>query len=346
MTMNIDLNAYGPENVLVIAEAGCNHQGEPKLADALVDAAANAGADFVKFQTFDPARMIVPAAPKADYQLRATGNAESQYDRLVRLRLSRADHERLMARASERGVGFCSSVFDEPSLDLLLSLGVPLLKVPSGEITNLPLLQAVGNAGLPVILSTGMADLAEISEALEAMKNVPQVALLHCVSAYPSRMEDANLRAMETLRREFGLPMGFSDHSQGWELPLAAVAMGAAIIEKHITLDRTLEGGDHLASLEPDDFGRMTAAIRGIGTALGSGEKQCTEAEKNVRDVARKSVVTLTDIGAGEALGPENLGLKRPGTGMAPKHFEELCAMRAARPLGAHTLLSWSDVCK
>lgn len=339
-----DLNAFSPSRVFVIAEAGCNHNGDFALAERLVDAAAEAGADAVKFQAFRPELMITRNAPKADYQIRATGTAESQYDRLVRLRLDREQLAVLKARAEARGLLFCASAFDHPSLDLLVDLGSEFIKVPSGEITNLPLLRRTGTAGLPVILSTGMADETEIAAALEALAKAPQVMLLHCVSAYPSDWSEANLRAIPTLKQRFGLPVGFSDHSQDDRLALAAVALGAACVEKHITLDRSMEGGDHLASLEPGDFGRMVRTIRALGPALGDGAIRCMPSEENVRAVARKSVVAARPIATGHIIRESDLSCKRPGTGLSPALLNSIVGKTACRDIPVDAILDWSDL--
>ncbi|MGE4552508.1 MAG: N-acetylneuraminate synthase family protein [Desulfovibrionaceae bacterium] len=339
-----DLTAFSPSRVFVIAEAGCNHNGDFALAERLVDAAAETGADAVKFQAFRAECMITRQAPKAEYQIRATGTAESQYDRLVRMQLDRDQLASLKARAEARGLLFCASAFDEPSLDLLVELGSPFIKIPSGEITNLPLLRRTGAAGLPVILSTGMADEAEIGRALEALAGARQVMLLHCVSAYPSDWSEANLRAIPALAARFGLPVGFSDHSQDDRLAIAAVALGAACVEKHITLDRGMEGGDHLASLEPGDFGRMVAAIRALGPALGDGVVRCMPSEKNVRAVARKSLVAARPIARGQVLRKSDLACKRPGTGISPAQSHELVGRIAARDIAPDEILAWADL--
>jgi N,N'-diacetyllegionaminate synthase len=340
------LHELTPESALIIAEVGCNHNGDMGIAAELVAAAARAGADAVKFQTFEPSRMITRSAPKADYQLKATGAAESQYERLERLKLGKDEHHMLRQRCLEHGVRFCSSVFDWRDVDLLLELECAFIKVPSGEITNWPLLKAVGESGRPVVLSTGMANLGEIEWALDVLTRHSggEIALLHCVSAYPTRMEDANLRALDTLRAAFGHPVGFSDHSVGIELALAAVAMGAVIVEKHITLDRNMEGGDHKASLEPDAFESLVRTVRGLSRALGDGRKRCLDVETNVRDVARKSLVALGPLAAGEELTPANLGCKRPGTGVCCSQYERFLGARVTRGLEMDEFVTWNDI--
>ena len=334
------------DNVYVIAEAGCNHNGDFALAERLVDAAAATGANAVKFQTFVPERMITKGSPKADYQIKATGTAESQFDRLRRMRLSREQHLSLIKRCQDKGIAFSSSAFDHESLDLLAEFDLPFIKIPSGEITNTPYLEHAAGLGIPVVLSTGMSDLADIERALNALAKggVRDVVLLHCLSDYPSRWAEANLRVIATLQQTFGLPVGFSDHSQGIELPLLAVALGAVMVEKHITLDRTMEGGDHKASLEPEPFTRMVSCIRRLGPALGDGIKRCMDSERNVRDVARKSIVAGRGIPKGAVLGPDDLLCKRPGTGIPPYEMEKIIGLAAARDIAEDEMLSWTDL--
>lgn len=328
----------------VIAEIGCNHNGNMAIARELVQVAARAGADAAKFQSFDPAEMITVDSPKADYQIRATGSQESQYQRLQRLRLGVEQHEELQALCDSCGIIFCSSPFDRPSGELLLRMNVPFLKIPSGEITNLPLLRQLGSYGRPVILSTGMSNLGEIETALEALSGTDEIVLLHCVSDYPARWEDANLRAMLTLRQAFHLPVGFSDHTEGIELPLVAVALGAVVIEKHLTIDRNMEGGDHRASLEPPEFKAMVEKIRKVTAALGDGKKTCTPAEMNVRAVARKSLVTRRAVRAGNRLTEDDIAIKRPGTGIAPAFLPEIIGASARVDLPGGVLLRWSHL--
>ena len=328
----------------IIAEIGCNHNGDLNLARDLVQAAAASGADAAKFQSFDPDDMITVDSPKADYQIRATGTGESQYQRLQRLRLSVSQHEELQTWCQTCGITFCSSPFDRGSAELLQRLNVPFFKVPSGEITNLPLLRQIGDYRKPVILSTGMSDLWEIEAALEALSGTPEIVLLHCVSDYPARWEDANMRAILTLRQAFHLPVGFSDHTEGIELPLVAVALGAVVIEKHLTLDRNLEGGDHRASLEPAEFTAMVHKIRRLTVALGDGRKRCTPAERNVRAVARKSLVTRRPVRAGTRLTEDDIAIKRPGTGISPGLLPQVIGAVVREDLPGGVLLSWSHL--
>lgn len=336
--LRTDSSAY------IIAEIGCNHNGDLAIARELVQAAAASGADAAKFQSFDPDDMITVDSPKADYQLRATGTEESQYQRLQRMHLGVEQHEELQALCESYGITFCSSPFDQGSAELLQRLQVPFFKIPSGEITNLPLLRQIGSYGKPVILSTGMSNLGEIETALEALSGAREIVLLHCVSDYPARWEDANLRAILTLSQAFHLPVGFSDHTEGIELPLVAVALGAVVIEKHLTLDRNMEGGDHRASLEPPEFTAMVEKIRRLRAALGDGRKTCTPAEMNVRAVARKSLVTRRSIRAGARLTEDDIAIKRPGTGIAPAFLPEIigAAARVEIPIGV--LLRWSHL--
>ncbi len=327
----------------IIAEAGVNHNGDVALARRLIDAARDAGADAVKFQSFNPDALAAAAAPKADYQADRTGQAESQLDMLRRLALTPDAQRALAAYARERGITFLSSAFDNDSADLLVTLAVPLLKIPSGEITNLPLLRHVGGLGLPLILSTGMATLGEIEAAIAAVERAgtphDHITLLHCNTDYPTAAEDVNLRAMATLRQAFDVRVGYSDHTLGIEVAVAAVALGAAVIEKHFTLDHALPGPDHAASLEPAALGAMVAAIRTVEAALGTTRKTPTASELKNRDAARKSLVALRAIQAGERFGPDNVTAKRPGSGISPMRWDEVMGMLAPRDFAADELI-------
>jgi N,N'-diacetyllegionaminate synthase len=330
--------------VLIIAEAGVNHNGDLDMARRLVHAAAEAGADLVKFQTFVAAKIATAGAPKAEYQQATTGTAESQQDMIAKLELSRADHEALIAECDAAGIGFFSTGFDEESLDLLVDLGIDRIKIPSGEMTNLPLLRHAAAKGLPVILSTGMADMAEIDEALAALEagGVARndVTILHCNTEYPTPMADVNLKAMANIGAEFGVATGYSDHTMGIEVPIAAVALGATVIEKHVTLDRSLPGPDHAASLEPDELAAMVRAIRNIEQAIaGDGRKRPSLSEiKNIA-IARKSIVASRPIRAGEAFTADNLTAKRPGTGVSPMRWDEVIGRAAPRDFAADELI-------
>jgi len=320
---------------LVVAEAGVNHNGSLALALELVDAAAEANADAVKFQTFRTAEMMSRATPKAAYQLQGTSEEESYFDMGRRLELDEAAHTALAQRAREHGVTFLSTAFDRPSIELLERLGVPMHKIPSGEVTNLPHLRAIAALGKPVLLSTGMADLAEVEAAVAALVDAglprDRITLLHCTTEYPAPFADLNLRAIVTMRAAFDLPVGYSDHSEGILAPAVAVALGATVIEKHLTLDRGMEGPDHAASLEPDAFGEMVRAIRQVEAALGDGDKRPAASEMPNIAIARRSIVAARPIRAGEVFSQENLAAKRPGTGVSPMRWDEIVGQEATR---------------
>ena len=318
------------DKTFIIAEAGVNHNGSFELAKKLIDAAAEAGADCVKFQTFKADTIVSKSAKKADYQQKTTDAAESQYQMLKRLELSESDHRELQKYCRKKGIMFLSTPFDVVSIDFLDSLELECFKIPSGEITNLPYLRKVNSKHKPVIMSTGMATLNEIKEALAILKDC-KVSLLHCTTEYPCPYEGVNLKAMQTMRDAFHLPVGYSDHTKGIEVPIAAVAMGATIIEKHFTLDRNMEGPDHKASLEPDELKAMISAIRHIEAALGTGEKEPAECEKKNIAIARKSIVAKRAIKKGEILTEENLTVKRPGDGISPMKWDEVVGTVAKR---------------
>lgn len=351
---------------LIIAEAGVNHNGSLDRALALVDAAADAGADIVKFQTFRADALAASSAPKAAYQKRETGAGETQLDMLRRLELDEAAHHALLDRCRARGIRFLSTPFDLGSLDLLLRLDVPILKMGSGELTNAPLLLASARTQRPLILSTGMAGLAEVERALgvvafgyltpdaaptraafAATLSLPEawdvlrqrVSLLHCTTEYPTPYDQVNLRALDTLAAAFGLPVGYSDHTQGLEISLAAVARGATIIEKHFTLDRTLPGPDHKASLEPEELKALAAGIRAIEAALGDGIKTPRACELPNVAVARKSLVAARPIAAGEPYTADTVSIKRPGTGRSPFDYWDVLGQQAPRALDEGELL-------
>ena len=311
---------------LIIAEAGVNHNGDLELAKQIVKAAANAGADLVKFQTFTAERLAIDSAPKADYQNQTTDQKQSQFAMLRQLELTAEMHEQLIVYCSKQGIGFFSTGFDLQSVDYLASLGADRFKIPSGEITNLPYLRHVGAFGKPLILSTGMATLGEIEAALDACEiaGTPRsrITVLHCNTEYPTPMQDVNLRAMCSIRDAFGVAVGYSDHTLGIEVPIAAVALGATVIEKHLTLDRNWPGPDHKASLEPDEFAVMVRAIRNIEQAMGDGIKRPSPSEAKNKPIARKSLVAARSIKAGERFTPENLTAKRPGTGVSPMRWD------------------------
>jgi N,N'-diacetyllegionaminate synthase len=318
---------------LIIAEAGVNHNGDIELAKKLIDVAADAGADLVKFQTFSADRLVTQSALKAEYQVLATDKIESQHEMLRKLELTESMHHKLINHCTNRKIGFFSTGFDIESINFLASLGQELLKIPSGEITNLPFLQHIGGLGKKVLLSTGMSNMHEVAAALNALQlaGTPKnrITVLHCTSSYPAEMSDVNLRAMLSIQDEFEVEVGYSDHTLGIEVAIAAVALGAKVIEKHFTLDCNMTGPDHKASLEPDELIRMVAGIRSIEKALGDGNKVITQNEIQNRDVARKSIVASRDIQAGEVFTENNLTAKRPGTGISPMKWDEVIGTKA-----------------
>jgi N,N'-diacetyllegionaminate synthase len=333
-------------HTFVIAEAGVNHNGDLDLAMRLVDVAADAGADAVKFQTFKARRLVSGSAPKADYQKLTTDAAESQFEMLQRLELSDENHRQLFQYCAGRGIAFISTPFDESSADFLAALGVPLFKIPSGEITNIPFLAHVAKIGLPIIVSTGMAYLGEVEAAVRTIEDAgnSRLALLHCVSNYPAAASDANLRAMYTMSNAFGLPVGYSDHTEGQEVALAAVALGACIIEKHFTLDRELPGPDQSSSVEPDELAALVRGIRTVEAALGHGRKEPAPSEANTMAVARKSLVASRNIAEGEMITEEMIAIKRPGTGLPPGVRSMLINRIAKIAISEGTLLSFENV--
>jgi N-acetylneuraminate synthase len=333
----------GPgQPVFVIAEAGVNHNGDLKMARALIDVAVEAGADAVKFQTFRADRLVTTDAPKAEYQLQSTSDAESQFDMLRGLELSIDAHRQLQSLCNARGIIFLSTPFDEEAVDLLNDLGVPAFKISSGDLTNSPLLEHVASKGKPVILSTGMSELSELIEAVSVLNaaGCENPVLLHCVSNYPAAVGEVNLRAMQTMRSAFDVPVGFSDHTEGIDVALAAVALGACVIEKHFTLDRTLPGPDHRASLEPAELRELVRSIRRVESALGSGRKVPAESELETAKVARRSLVAARVIPAGATLDRDMVIMRRPGTGLSPATLETLLGRRAVREIAAGTLLN------
>lgn len=335
-----------PPRVFVIAEAGVNHNGDPELARRLVDLAAEAGADAVKFQTFRADALVRKDAPKADYQKATTGSAEGQYEMLRKLELSEEAHRTLAAHCRARGIEFLSTPFDESAADLLERIGVARYKIGSGEITNLFLLRHIAAKKKPVILSTGMSTIDEVGAAVSALRaaGTTDLRLLHCVSDYPTRPEDMNLRVMETLRSRFGVPVGLSDHTQGTAVALAAVALGAVAVEKHVTLDSGLPGPDHRASLEPADLRAMIRGIREVEAALGVPEKTLTSGEASTRQVARRSLVAAADLAPGTVLHQSNLAAKRPGTGISPMELDRVVGRKLRRAVSRDAILSWDDL--
>jgi N-acetylneuraminate synthase len=342
-TVIIGERVVGPGHpCFIIAEAGVNHNGSLEMARQLVAVATEAGADAVKFQTFKAEKVVAPDAPKAEYQMRNTSTAESQFEMISRLELSPEMHHDLRAYCADQGILFMSSPFDEESADLLADLDVAVFKIPSGEITNLPFLDHVANKGKPMIVSTGMSTLAEVSTAVATIHraNNTNVVLLHCVSNYPADPADINLKAMATLAMAFQVPVGYSDHTNGVEVALAAVALGACVIEKHFTLDRNLPGPDHLASLEPVELESMVRGIRTVETSLGHGRKEPAASEADTAAVARKSLVTAQDIPAGQRLTEEHIAVKRPGTGLSPAMISHVLGRTTRVAVSAGTLIT------
>lgn len=333
-----------PSSTLIIAEAGVNHDGDLDRAFKLIGAAAAAGADLVKFQSFRTELNISRSAPKAQYQIEAVGSDLSQYDMVRALELTYEQHVALKAECEVQGIKFFSTGFDLPSMEMLLELGIDRIKVPSGEITNLPFLRFVARQGLPVILSTGMANLGEIETAMGILMEggvaLEDLTVLHCNTEYPTPMRDVNLRAMVNIGAALNVAIGYSDHTQGIELPVAAVALGATVIEKHFTMDQTLVGPDHKASLEPAELKAMVSAIRNVELALaGDGVKRPSPSEIGNRAIARKSLVALTAIRAGEVYTPANVGPKRPGTGLSPMRWDDVMGQVARRDFATDELI-------
>jgi N,N'-diacetyllegionaminate synthase len=329
--------------VFFVAEAGVNHNGDLDLALKLVDAAADAGADAVKFQTFRTDALVTRQAPKAAYQRTATGDADSQHAMLSRLELDAMAHVALRDHAARRGLLFFSTPFDEASADDLEALDVALFKVPSGEITNVPLLRHLAAKGRPLIVSTGMSTLDEVALAVEVLRSAgdPPLALLHCLSAYPAPADEMNLRAMDTLRSSFQVPVGLSDHTAGLAVAVAAVARGAAIIEKHFTIDKTLPGPDHAASLDPAELRLLVQSIREVESALGEGDKRPMPCEMDTRRVARRSLVASRALHTGERLTADAIRIKRPGTGISPVDLGRALGRVVRRDVAADEVIQW-----
>jgi N,N'-diacetyllegionaminate synthase len=332
--------------VFIIAEAGVNHNGSLDLALRLVDAAKASGADAVKFQTFRAELLATRSALKAPYQERTTANSESQFEMLQRLQLDAPAHQGLIDYCREIGIQFLSSPFDAESADLLDTLNVPLYKVPSGEITNLPFLQHLARKRKPLILSTGMSTLGEVEDAVHVLQaaGVTHLTLLHCVTEYPAPYAEVNLRAMQTLKAAFGLPVGYSDHTPGIDIAIAAAALGAEVIEKHFTLDRSLPGPDHAASLEPAELQQLVAAIRHVEVALGTGIKAPAACELPNLAVARKSVVAARALPTGHRLATGDLEIKRPGSGLAPKLLPALIGRTLRAGVSKDEIISWNHL--
>ena len=328
---------------LIIAEAGVNHNGDLDLARKLIDAAAQAGADYVKFQSFNADHLVTRSAEKAGYQKIASKTVESQHEMLRKLELSEQMHRELIVHCNQRNIGFLSSGFDIQSLHLLSTLGQSCFKVPSGEITNLPYLREVAKLSKTVIMSTGMATLSEVADAVKVLEQAgasrSNITVLHCTTEYPTPMNEVNLRAMSTIAKHLGVRVGYSDHTPGIEVSIAAVAMGASIIEKHFTLDRALPGPDHQASLVPIELEALVSAIRNIEQALGDGVKDPSASEKKNKSIVRKSIVASRAIRKGEFFTVENVTSKRPGTGISPMRWDEVIGKKSDKDYAMDDML-------
>jgi N,N'-diacetyllegionaminate synthase len=345
--MQIGSYAIGEGNpCFVIAEAGVNHNGDIALAKRLLDAAVEAGANAVKFQSFHAESIASSEAPKAAYQVATTGASETQREMLQRLELTHAAHEELSRHASERGIIFCSTPFDIASVDLLEALDVPFFKVASGELTHVPLLRRIARTGRPVVVSTGMSELQEVESALGTLRaaGARDIALLHCLSEYPAPSAEANLRAMATMRERFGTPVGYSDHTLGVEVAVASVALGASILEKHLTLDRSMPGPDHRASLEPGEFSELVRQVRSVESALGDGVKRPGKSEMANRAIARRGVFAAVAIPKGTVLTADMLACKRPDDGIPASQFDSVVGRRVRLDLRAGEKLSWEQL--
>ena len=330
-------------SVFIIAEAGVNHNGSVDLAKQLIDAASISGADAVKFQTFKAENLVSKNAKKADYQKQTTNASESQFDMIKKLELDISMHKELVAYCQEKDIMFLSTPFDHESVKMLNVLGLEIFKIPSGEITNLPYLRHIGSLGKQVILSTGMSNLQEIEDALNILINAgtlkEDITVLHANTMYPTPMKDVNLNAMLTIQKEFGVAVGYSDHTLGIEVDIAAVAMGASCIEKHFTLDKTMDGPDHKASLEPEELKAMVSAIRNIEKALGSSEKKLSSSESVNIEVVRKSIIANKNIKKGDLLTDKNIAVKRPGGGISPMQWDEVIGTTASKDYNADELI-------
>ena len=330
-------------SVFIIAEAGVNHNGSIELAKQLIDVASNSGADAVKFQTFKAENLVSKNAQKAEYQKKTTDILESQFDMIKKLELDVNTHKELIAYCQEKNIMFLSTPFDHESIDLLNELQLQIFKIPSGEITNLPYLRYIGSLNKKVFLSTGMSNLKEIGDALAVLTNAgtlnENITVLHANTMYPTPMEDVNLNAMQTIHKEFGVAVGYSDHTIGIEVDIAAVAMGASIIEKHFTLNKAMEGPDHKASLEPEELKAMVSAIRNIEKALGRNEKILSPSEEVNINIVRKSIVANQNIKKGDLLTDKNIAAKRPGGGISPMQWDEVIGTAASKDYNADELI-------
>lgn len=334
------------QHVLIIAEAGVNHNGSIEIAKQLVDKAVEAGVDVIKFQTFKAEKLVSKSAKQAEYQKKNIGNDadDSQYNMLKKLELSAQDHQSLIDYCQKKGIRFFSTAFDLDSIEYLHSLNLGFWKIPSGEITNYPYIKKIAQYDEPVILSTGMCELEDVNAAMNALikngVNREQITILHCNTEYPTPYEDVNLKAMLELHEQFQVKVGYSDHTRGIEVPIAAVALGATVIEKHFTLDRNMPGPDHKASLEPDELKAMVSAIRHIEQALGDGHKKVSSSEQKNIAIARKSIVAACSIKKGDTLTEQNLTVKRPGIGISPMRWEEVLGTKAIKDFEEEELIT------
>ncbi len=328
---------------IIIAEAGVNHNGSIENAKNLVDVAEQAGADYVKFQTFKAENIVTVNADKANYQKSLTGIEESQFEMIKKLELDKDAHIKVMKHCEGKNVKFLSTPFDNDSIQMLLNLKIPFFKIPSGEITNLPFLECIGSHGLPIVMSSGMSSLKEVSDAVQVLTSAgaekDSITILHCNTEYPTPMRDVNLNAMLTIKNELNVKVGYSDHTLGIEIPIAAVAMGASIIEKHFTLDKNLPGPDHAASLEPDELKAMVKGIRNIEIAFGDGKKKPSLSEKKNLPIVRKSIVAKTKIKKGDIFTEGNMSTKRPGTGISPMNWYELINKKSKKSFNPDDLI-------
>jgi N-acetylneuraminate synthase len=335
------------DSVTIIAEAGVNHNGEISVARQLINQASEAGADYVKFQTFRADKLVSKFAEKAAYQKKGTGDRENQLQMLEKLELGIPELKKLIKYAERKGIGVLSSPFDADSVNQLVDIGIPIIKIPSGEITDLPYLRSVGNTKVPVILSTGMAELAEVERALkiliESGTEKKSIIVLHCHTDYPTSFCDVNLKAMNTIKKELNVNIGYSDHTLGTEIPVAAAALGAKVIEKHFTLDRTMEGPDHKSSLEQDELLKMVQSIRNVELALGDGIKRPTKSELKNRDVVRKSIHYKRDLRKGDAVDNEDMIMLRPGDGISPMELDQIIGNKLARDVHSGQKANRSD---
>jgi len=346
-TIRIANNLIGIHNpCFLIAEAGINHNGNPELAKQLIDVASHARFDAIKFQTFRAENIITRTAKKAQYQKKLADDAETQYEMLKKLELSDKDFFYLSEYAQKKGILFLSSPFDPESIDLLERIGVAAYKIPSGEITNVPLLIQIAQTGKPIILSTGMANLSEIRDAMKLLKRegANEIILLHCVTSYPAPLEGLNLRMITELEKVFHVPVGFSDHTSGILAPIIARSLGACVIEKHFTLNKDLPGPDHKASLEPQELAAMADTIRTVDLALGQNKKTLCLKEREIKKIARKSLVASRDLPPGTTISEDMVSIKRPGTGIQPKYFNEILGKSTKQRIKKDTLLRWDMI--